>query len=144
MHLYSVYRFLVIMNKRKQLHLSGPVCCCCYCSSSPHIITEEHVITRTEDTNDVWCDTACGFNLSLPAPLEVCRPTYIICYILVHCSHTLVKCWQREIRAVQRVSHTDIVRVFAFDVCDNPDPAYEEFIGIIVPYCESGDASSCA
>lgn len=40
---------------------------------------------------------------------------------------------------MQSVSHPNILPFLGF--CDNPNPAHEELVGIVLPYCENGNAS---
>lgn len=55
-------------------------------------------------------------------------------------SNMMLKRWEREVAAGQSVSHPNILNFLG--LCDNPDPEYKEFVGIVLPYCKNGNLST--
>ncbi|EJD07001.1 kinase-like protein [Fomitiporia mediterranea MF3/22] len=48
--------------------------------------------------------------------------------------------WEREMRAGQRVVHPNVL--LCLGVCENPDPNYQKFVGIVLPFYVNGDMNT--
>ncbi|KAH8118250.1 kinase-like domain-containing protein, partial [Phellopilus nigrolimitatus] len=47
--------------------------------------------------------------------------------------------WAREIRVCRDLSHPGVLATLG--ICKNPNPDYKEFFGLVLPYCENGNAT---
>ncbi|KAH8118246.1 kinase-like protein [Phellopilus nigrolimitatus] len=81
---------------------------------------------------------SCGAEVHITRRLSAYVVSLVVYSMCVRSCLLVCKRWKREFMVCQHLSHPSVLATFGF--CDNPIPNYEEFFGLVLPYCENGNA----